>query len=81
MEFDLASLAPTYRLIWRSAGASNALAIAQGLGFDPLVIEEARKVKVFKSDKVSKIKASMYSAANPHTLNAPACMSAPCGIS
>ena len=44
VEFNLATLAPTYRLIWRSAGASNALAIAQGLGFDPLVIEEARKV-------------------------------------
>jgi hypothetical protein len=44
VEFDLATLAPTYRLIWRSAGASNALAIAAGLGFDPLVIAEARKV-------------------------------------
>jgi hypothetical protein len=45
VEFDLASLRPTYRLIWRSVGASNALAVAEGLGFDPLVIAEARKVR------------------------------------
>lgn len=44
VEFDLASLRPTYRLIWGSVGASNALAVAEGLGFDPLVIAEARKV-------------------------------------
>ena len=44
VEFDLATLRPTYRLIWGSVGASNALAVAQGLGFDPLVIAEARKV-------------------------------------
>ncbi|EIE19595.1 P-loop containing nucleoside triphosphate hydrolase protein [Coccomyxa subellipsoidea C-169] len=44
VEFDLASLRPTYRLIWGSVGASNALAVAEGLGFDPLVVAEARKV-------------------------------------
>ena len=45
VEFDLATLRPTYRLIWGSSGASNALAVAEGLGFDPLVIAAARKVR------------------------------------
>ena len=45
VEFDLKTLKPTYRLMWRSVGASNALAVAEGLGFDPLVIREARKVQ------------------------------------
>ena len=44
VEFDLATLRPTYRLMWQSVGASNALAVAEGLGFDPLVIKEARQV-------------------------------------
>lgn len=29
MQFDVATLSPTYRLMWGAAGASNALAIAQ----------------------------------------------------
>ena len=37
MEFDTASLRPTYRLMWGSAGASNALDIAFALGFDRCV--------------------------------------------
>ena len=45
VEFDLQTLKPTYRLMWQSVGASNALAVAEGLGFDPLVIREARKVQ------------------------------------
>ena len=44
VEFNLKTLKPTYRLMWQSVGASNALAVAEGLGFDPLVIQEARKV-------------------------------------
>jgi dsDNA-specific endonuclease/ATPase MutS2 len=44
VEFDLATLRPTYRLMWQTVGASNALAVAEGLGFDPLVIEEAYQV-------------------------------------
>lgn len=34
MAFDTATLRPTYRLCWGAAGASNALDIAETLGFD-----------------------------------------------
>lgn len=44
VEFDIASLRPTYRLQWGAAGESNALAVAQGLGFAPAVVAAAREV-------------------------------------
>lgn len=44
VEFDVASLRPTYRLQWGAAGESNALAVAQGLGFSPEVVAAARQV-------------------------------------
>lgn len=44
VEFDVASLRPTYRLLWGAAGESNALAVAQGLGFAPAVVAAAREV-------------------------------------
>jgi len=34
----------SFRLLWGTAGASNALAVAEGLGFSPAVIKEARAV-------------------------------------
>lgn len=40
--FDLATLAPTYELQIGLPGRSNALAIAEGLGMAPDIIEEAR---------------------------------------
>lgn len=43
MEFDLATLAPTYRLIMGVPGSSNALAIAGKLGMRSDVIEFARQ--------------------------------------
>ncbi len=43
MEFDLATLAPTYRLIMGVPGSSNALAIAGKLGMRSDVIELARQ--------------------------------------
>lgn len=44
VEFDLATLKPTYRLLWGAGGLSNALAVAEGLGFDPLVVQRARDI-------------------------------------
>lgn len=44
VEFDIKTLKPTYRLMWGLAGESNALAVAQGLGFDARVVDDARAV-------------------------------------
>ena len=46
VEFDLATLKPTYRLLWAEGGLSNALAVAQGMGFDPKVVQRAREIAV-----------------------------------
>jgi DNA mismatch repair protein MutS2 len=42
VEFDDASLAPTYRLLWGIPGRSNALAIAGRLGLSPEIIDAAQ---------------------------------------
>lgn len=43
MEFSLETLKPTYKVLWGSTGDSNALTIAETIGFDPAIIERAKK--------------------------------------
>ena len=49
VEFDTATLRPTYRLLWGEAGDSNALAVAQGLGFAPAVVAAAREASQLRA--------------------------------
>jgi DNA mismatch repair protein MutS2 len=59
VEFDQATLAPTYRLLWGIPGRSNALAIAERLGLDPAVIQQAATYLGGSSDQVNQVIAGL----------------------
>ena len=43
VEFNTATLRPTYRLLWGTSGASNALAVARGLGLEENLADAAER--------------------------------------
>ena len=54
VEFNDATLQPTYRLLWGIPGRSNALAIAQRLGLNPEIVEAAQaRVGVSASEDIN----------------------------
>ena len=52
VEFDVESMAPTYRMLWGVPGRSNALAIAERLGMPADVVADARTLLDDGSDGV-----------------------------
>ncbi|XP_017223064.1 uncharacterized protein LOC108199653 isoform X2 [Daucus carota subsp. sativus] len=61
MEFSLETLQPTYRVIWGSTGESNALRIAESIGFDAEIISCAHAwVQRLMPDKMQKRKGLLY---------------------
>ena len=62
MEFNAATLKPTYRLIWESTGQSNALDVCAALNFDPAVVQEARqtlKTGILQAEKKANVEESL----------------------
>ncbi|BAT52895.1 recombination and DNA strand exchange inhibitor protein [Nostoc sp. NIES-3756] len=59
VEFDDATLSPTYRLLWGIPGRSNALAIALRLGLKPEVVEEAKTQVGEATDEVNQVIAGL----------------------
>lgn len=69
VQFDVATLKPTYKLVWGELGASNALAVAQTLGFDRTVVAEghAWKAKLSKLQRMQGKGGQMSDALEVHT--------------
>ncbi|MBF2065817.1 MAG: endonuclease MutS2 [Calothrix sp. C42_A2020_038] len=59
VEFDEATLSPTYRLLWGIPGRSNALAIARRLGLKPEVVEAAEQEMGGENDEVNSVIAGL----------------------
>ncbi|MEB3217535.1 MAG: endonuclease MutS2 [Nostocales cyanobacterium 94392] len=59
VEFDEATLSPTYRLLWGIPGRSNALAIAFRLGLKAEVIEKAKDEMGGATDEVNQVIAGL----------------------
>ncbi|XP_021294236.1 uncharacterized protein LOC110424071 [Herrania umbratica] len=61
MEFSLETLQPTYQILWGSIGNSNALTIANSIGFDKNIIERAKNwVESLKPEKQQERKGVLY---------------------
>ena len=61
MEFSLKTLQPTYRILWGSAGDSNALSIARTIGFDRNIIDCAQKwVEKLKPERQQERRGMLY---------------------
>ncbi|TAF05797.1 MAG: endonuclease MutS2, partial [Nostocales cyanobacterium] len=59
VEFNEATLSPTYRLLWGIPGRSNALTIALRLGLKPEVIEAAKTQVGESTDEVNQVIAGL----------------------
>jgi DNA mismatch repair protein MutS2 len=60
VEFDVETLAPTYRLTIGLPGRSNALAIARRLGLDPTLVERARATMAHEDVQVEDLLAGIH---------------------
>lgn len=61
MEFSPETLQPTYQILWGSTGDSNALSIAESIGFDLNIIQQAQQwVERLKPENQQERKGVLY---------------------